>query len=476
MPVRAYQRLWYAAIFIGIATIQLAAAGDAKTPAAVPYRTGVDDAGPTTVRIARHSGRYSLTVDDKPYAIKGAGMGYSDGESIAGFAAAGGNTFRTWDTQHLNAQLDSAHKYSLMILVGLETGKELNGFNYDDAAAVSAQYTAMTRIIDRYRNHPNVLGWIIANEPNLLFDGAGAPAAANPRVYDALGDLVRYIHANDPSHPVTISFAFTPTLAVDIATALKRIPSLDFVSFQAYGALPAIPGLVKDLALDRPFMVTEFGPLGHWEMPVTQWGREIEEPSGPKATGYVQRMQPVIIDDRTGKLIGAFAFLWGQKQERTPTWYGMFSATGQKTAIVDELTRLWTGAYPANRAPLTQSITLDKRPPGASIRVLAGTSVNARVTSIDPDGDRLTTRWELMEEVRARSAGGHHEATPDIVPLQGVPGEVSRQKGSSHEAEDIATLKFVVPARPGEYRLFAYSSDRHNAVGTANIPFLVETD
>ena len=149
------------------------------------------------------------------------------------------------------------------------------------------------------------------------------------------------------------------------------MPSLDFVSLQAYGALSAIPERVAAMPGDWPFMITEYGPLGHWEMPATDWGREIEEPSGLKARGMRERMEPVILSDSTGRLIGSFAFLWGQKQERTPTWYGLFTADGARTASVDELTRWWTGHYPSK--PLACGLVDLPRRAGANRECPAGT-------------------------------------------------------------------------------------------------------
>lgn len=436
---------------------------------------------PARVSIVNSDKGFELRVNDKPYVIKGVGMGYSQAKDLARFAAAGGNTFRTWESQQLDEQLEAARRHGLMVLVGLDAGKQLGGFDYRDKSAVDAQYDRLVQFIERYKRHPNVLGWILANEPNLVFDASGAPAMADPAVYDALGQLSQYIHENDPYHPVTVSFSFTPSLASDIDDALSRIPELDFVSLQAYGALSVIPDFVNDTPIEKPFMITEYGPIGHWEMPSTSWGREIEEPSGPKAAGFIDRMQPVVMHDTTGKLLGAFAFLWGQKQERTPTWYGMFTESGEKTAIVDELTHLWTGNYPDNRAPLSESITLQGKSAFDSVRLKPGESVMAELSVTDSDNEVMRTHWQLMEEVQQRSDGGHFEATPPMVALQPVEESeatvVSTQQLVTDHAQDGTTiLQFVAPEQPGEYRLFAYTLDGRGGAGTANLPFLVEAE
>jgi hypothetical protein len=107
-------------------------------------------------------------------------------------------------------------------------------------------------------------------------------------------------------------------------------------------------------------------------MPQTAWGREIEEPSALKATGLYERIQQGIVNDPTGLCLGGYAFLWGQKQERTPTWYGMFLKTGEATAVVDELTRYWSGQYPENRAPMVDDIRLNDKKAVENVYVKPG--------------------------------------------------------------------------------------------------------
>jgi len=43
-------------------------------------------------------------------------------------------------------------------------------------------------------------------------------------------------------------------------------------------------------------------------------------------------------------------FSLGQKQERTPTWYGMFLSSGEATETVDVMEYIWTGRWPEIRA------------------------------------------------------------------------------------------------------------------------------
>ena len=125
---------------------------------------------------------------------------------------------------------------------------------------------------------------MVGNELNLLFDEKGGLKLVNPKAYIALAKVVDYIHKVDPHHPVTTTFAGAMKEHVNLA--LKHCPNLDFLSFQVYGGLGGISADVEKSGFKLPYLVTEFGPMGHWEMPATEWGREIEEPSAVRATRY----------------------------------------------------------------------------------------------------------------------------------------------------------------------------------------------
>ena len=427
----------------------------------MPYTNSTQT--PSVVKVVKHNNQYSLTVNGQLYDVRGVGLGYTNDENIVALKQAGGNTFRTWDLTHIEQELAMAEKLGLMIAVGIETGKELSGFDYNNKAAVAEQFTRVTAVIEKYKYHPNILLWVINNEPNLLFDDEEKLKEVNPKVYAAMGDIIDYIHAHDPNHPVTFSLAGANPK--DIAQVLKYAPNIDILSVQSYGGLVSLPDSITQSNVDKPYMVTEFGPLGHWELPTTEWGREIEEPSAVKASGMAKRMQDIILDDKTGKIIGSFAFFWGQKQERTPTWYGMFNETGEQTANIDELTRIWTGQYPANRAPLSEAISINNTQAVENVRLKSGQTATVKVQVTDLEGNLLTHEWVLMKEVEARSQGGHFEAKPATLALQVIKSDFK---------PDYVEMTFNAPTQVGEYRLFNYAHDTRNKVGNANIPFMVE--
>jgi hypothetical protein len=154
-------------------------------------------------------------------------------------------------------------------------------------------------------------------------------------------------------------------------------------------------------------------------------------------------------------------FLWGQKQERTPTWYGMFLPDGSETETIDVMHYIWKGGWPDNRAPQIKSLKLDSKTPAKDVRLNAKGVYKAKVEALDPDGDQLQYHWEILHESKATEAGGDPEEIP--IAISGL---------MEHPDTDQVVIK--APAEAGAYRLFVYVRDGHGNAGHANIPFLVE--
>jgi hypothetical protein len=407
---------------------------------------------PSHVKIKAVKGKYHFLVNNQLFEIKGV----NGGREVALLYKSGGTSFRAGGGANSKSMLDTAYKYHMMVAMNLSLRQELQKFDYNDTAAVARQFIAIKKVVDTYKNHPSVLCWVAGNELNLS-PNRGKPV--NPKVYDALKDVVDYINKTDPNHPVTTTFAGVSKAA--IVVALEHCPDLDFISLQVYGSLDRIPALAKAAGITKPYLITEFGPRGHWEVPATAWGREIEEPSAVKASGLMERIQKGIISDSSGLNLGGYAFLWGQKQERTPTWYGMFIKSGEATAAIDELTKYWTGKYPEIRAPKVDSLKLADKKAVENIYLKPGVKYPAKVYASDPNNFPLTYKWTILKEVIVRSQGGGREIEPDTVHIQ----VISNANGE---------LMFKSPKDTGEYRLFSYVFNGKNKVGTANVPFYVK--
>ncbi|MGK2927143.1 MAG: glycoside hydrolase family 2 TIM barrel-domain containing protein, partial [Lysobacterales bacterium] len=348
------------------------------------------------VEIVEIDGTYRLLRGGEPYEIKGAGIEYGNVEALV---AHGGNSLRTWrtDTDRATGQqvLDRAAALGVTVLMTIEIGRERHGFDYDDEQAVAAQLEYARGEVLKYRDHPALLAWSIGNEANLSFK--------NPKVFDAINAIAKMIHELDPHHPVTTALAgFDARLAELIRT---RAPDLDFVSIQMYGDIVNLPRYLDEARWEEPYFVTEWGATGHWEVAKTRWGAPIEQNSSEKAASYLRAYETAIAAD-PARAMGSYVFLWGQKQERTPTWYGMFLADGSETEVIDVMHYIWNGAWPANRSPRVEGLLLDGRTANQDIALDAGVRYAASVIAEDPDGDPLDYRWAVMRESEATQEGG----------------------------------------------------------------------
>lgn len=430
-----------------------------------PAASGVIEAGPRfegaiPVELRRtDAGGWTLLRGGEPYFIRGVGgTTYLDRA-----VAAGANSVRTWGAGEAIAILDEAHERGLSVVFGLWAGQERQGFDYDDANAVRAQLARFREVVRAYKDHPAILMWGLGNENDLFY--------TDLKVWDALNDIAEMIHEEDPSHPV-----MHVTAGLDVAEVqliMDRAPAIDVYGVNTYGELvggtrefrsygyegPSVGRQLRRAGWDGPYVIAEWGPDGHWEVPRTAWGASIEQTSHEKARVYRLRYERGIAADTT-HILGSYAFLWGDKQETTPTWYGIFTPGGYETEVLDELQRLWTGAYPANRAPALTAYTADGRDRYASLVVEPQARVTFEATVTDPDGDALRYEWELLPESTDIRAGGDAEERPDAVALS-----VVRREGG--------TLAIRAPRVAGPYRLFVYAYDGAGNVATANFPFHV---
>ena len=403
------------------------------------------------VEIVGESGNYQLLRGGKSYVVKGAGIDHADLQSLV---AHGGNSFRTWavddGVEPAQQLLDKAQSLGLTVSLCLEFARERQGFDYDDPVAVARQAAQTRARVLKYKDHPALLTWIIGNELNFDFE--------NPRVYAAVNDVSKMIHSVDPNHPTTTAIASFDKKALAAIETLA--PDLDFISFQLYGDLVNLPRYMEESGFDKPYFVTEWGAVGHWEVGKTRWGAPIEQTSSEKAENYAASYRSVL-QPFSQQAIGNYVFLWGQKQEKTPTWYGMFLDSGEETETVDVMHHIWTGQWPGNRTPRISPITLGSKTAFENVILSRGKPYIASVEALDSDDDPLRYKWEVRSESAAQQSGGDHEEVPDV-----IVGRIQ------NPTEPEITL--VAPEQGGAYRLFVYVYDGQNHAAHANIPFYVE--
>lgn len=400
---------------------------------------------PVKVEIRKTKTGFEILRGGRPYFIKGAGGTYN----MEKLQASGGNSVRTWSSNEGKEVLDQAEKLGLSVTMGLNVSRERHGFNYDDSVAVKKQLERLRTEVRKFKDHPALLAWGIGNELNLDYK--------NPKVWDAVNDIAQMIHQEDPNHPATTMLAGVNKTVIGFIKT--RCPELDLLSVQVYGGLAKVPEQLATAGWNAPYMVTEWGPTGHWECPKTPWGAPIEETSTEKASVYRSRYEASILKDKN--CLGSYVFLWGQKQERTPTWYGLFTEAGEDSQVVDVMEYEWKGKWPANRAPHLNAMQLDGKKAIDFIYLSPSGRYPISLSVSDPDGDKLQSRWEILPEATDLGQGGDKESRP-----QNIRGLVKNSK--------LEQAELTAPEKAGAYRLFVYVSDGKNNVATANIPFYVK--
>jgi len=385
---------------------------------------------------------WQLFRDGEPYLIRGAG----GSGSLERLAAAGANSVRLWGVDEAQEVLDEAHELGMTVTVGIWLAHVHHGFDYRDSSQVDEQLQQARDAVLKFRDHPALLLWGIGNEME------GYESGDDPVIWAAVNDIAAMVNELDPNHPTMTVTAEIGGGRID--SVHRRSPAIDIHGINTYGGALTIAERVREGGGTKPYVITEFGPVGTWEMPKTDWGAPYEQTSTEKAEFYRQSYQKAIVES-DGQSLGSYAFLWGAKMEATATWFGMILADGAKLGAMDVMTEIWSGKAPSDLSPTIEPLVLD-----GTTELSPGAVVEASTVVIDPEGKELELKWILRPESGDYLTGG------DFRPfLPDIDGSVIEASGSR------AVIR--MPEEPGPYRLFAYAYDPAGNAAVANIPLLV---
>ena len=393
------------------------------------------------VSIVEKNGELRLNRDGKPYFIKGAG----GSDHLKLLKESGGNSIRTWGADNLEPLLDQAQKLGLTVTVGIWLGHKEHGFSYDNADQVSEQYENVRKAVLKYRYHPALLMWALGNE---MEDGEGKSAA----IWSAINNLATLVKSLDPNHPTMTVLA---EIGGDKVKNLHRLcPAIDVIGINSYGGAASIPERYTKAGGTKPYIVTEFGPQGEWELAKNDWGVVAEATSSAKTVFYRKAYEGAIRDKPL--CLGSYAFVWGDKQETSPTWFGMLLHDGSRLGVVDTMQELWTGAPPEFPCPTLKSLKIvgkDQVKPGAIIR--------ADLDLPPSKSGALKVEWVLQNDEKSPKVVKTKEGGLPIFPDAVISSD------SNH-----AEVK--MPKQDGIYRLFAYVHDTHGGAAVANVLLQVQ--
>jgi hypothetical protein len=356
-------------------------------------------AGPSVVKVTGSQGNWTLTVNGAPWQVKGITYGppaqAADGY-VRDLKNMGVNTIRVWGVDQTNTPIlvDTAARYGIKVIVG----EWLNqGADYvNDTAYMNSVKTSIVNDVNLLKGHQGVLMWDVGNEVILTMQDHGLSAAdvEARRVGYAkfVNQVADAIHGADPNHPVTSTDAYTGAWPY----YKQYSPSLDLMAVNSYGA---IGGVYNDWAAGgytKPYIVTEGGPSGEWEVPNDVNGVPTEPTDLQKRDGYTSSWNAVNAHPKVD--LGITEFHYGIENDFGGIWLNTFTG-GWKRLGYAALQKAYTGQAPANTAPEINSMTVSNQtavPAGGTF------SVNASVS--DPNGDYI--RYNLMYSNKYVSGGG----------------------------------------------------------------------
>ncbi|RDI24717.1 discoidin domain-containing protein [Lentzea flaviverrucosa] len=361
------------------------------------------------VHVTGSQGDWQLTVDGQPWVVKGLTWGPPAADAaryMPELRSMGVNTLRTWGTDaSTRPLLDAAASHGLRVINGfwLQPGGGPGSggcVNYVTDAQYKADVLGQIRQwVTTYKDHPGVLMWNVGNESILGLQNCYSGAELeNQRVAYAryLNEAARAIHAIDTGHPVTNTDAWTGAWAYLKA----HTPDLDLYSVNSYGNVCQVRQDWISGGHTKPYILTEAGPAGEWEVPDDANGVPAEPTDVQKRDGYTQAWNCIV--GHTGVSFGGTLFHYGTEYDFGAVWFNLTPA-GKKRLSFYAVQRAFGGATPANTPPVISAMTVPQT-------VAAGAPLTIDVAAADPNGDAIA--WSAAFNSKYIDNSGALAATP----------------------------------------------------------------
>ena len=269
--------------------------------------------GDTIIERSKEHG-YRFLVNGEPFKVKGvAGYRY-----LKELKAYGGNTMRTWSIEAQGEEfLDKAHSLGIKVVAGIWVQHARHGYDYSDKSFVRKQRRQVESIVKEFKDHPAILAWGLGNEVEIGLSDEDAEA-----MWEEMNTLALIVKKADPDHPIMSSVAGFDQEKINMLQ--KHFPELDIIGANAYGFAPRVGVLLKEYGWEKPYMITEFGPIGPWEgVAESEWGAPIEETSHQKAKRYWDA-QVAAMEEDSEYCLGTFPFIGATSKRPLPLGLGCF--------------------------------------------------------------------------------------------------------------------------------------------------------
>ncbi|MFF5662901.1 discoidin domain-containing protein [Streptomyces griseofuscus] len=398
------------------------------------------------VKVEGAQGNWRLTVGGQPYTVKGVTWGPAASDAptyLPGVKAMGANTIRTWGTDGSSkALLDAAAANGIRVINGFwlqPGGGPGAGGCVDyvtDTTYKNAMLTEFAQWVDAYKSHPATLMWNVGNESVLGLQNcySGSQLEAERNAYTSfVNDVAKKIHSIDPDHPVTSTDAWTGAWPY----YKRNAPDLDLYAVNSYSNVCKVRQDWLDGGYTKPYIITETGPAGEWEVPDDVNGIPDEPTDIQKADGYTKAWN--CVTGHQGVALGATLFHYGTEHDFGGVWFNL---------VPDGLKRL---SYYAVKKAYTGSTAGDNTPPvisnmtaGLASSAPAGGEFTVHADVRDPDGDPITYKVFL--------SGNYANGDKRLVEAQW------RSTGNG-------TFVVTAPQKLGVWKVYLQAEDGHGNAG-----------
>ena len=395
--------------------------------------------------IKQINGKWTFLIEGKSFEVKGATFGYDKDvnnyeKHFQELNNLGVNTIRTWGTgEHTRKLLDVAHKYNIKVMLGIwmrhgKPGMEADdSFDYvNDSIGKETMYKNTLSIVEKYKNHPAILTWGVGNEVYLNM-ATDKEKIAYSKLLERICFQIKKI---DENHPVTSVEAWT--FGVD--WWLKYVPSIDIFGINTYGAgANILPQELAKKGVKKPYVITEFGVRGEWEIKKDKNG-VIPEPTDQEkydaiVKGYSEWIKP------KPNCLGVYVFHYANDNRHVAPWLltHFKSMTRPQYWAIREA---YTGKKPINNVPIIKSFQLLEN------NIKSETWVAVKLDAIDIENEALTISFYYNQRT------GSRKRKDQLVKLQ--------SRGNLSEGIEIK-----LPKENGGIRVYAVVSDTYNNAGIA---------
>ena len=292
-----------------------------------------------------------------------------------------------------------------------------------------------------YKNHPAVLTWGIGNEV-YLNTATDAEKIAYSKLLERICNTIKQ---SDPNHPITSIEAWT----FGLDWWRKYVPSLDIYGLNSYG--PGANLLADELLkkeIDKPYIVTEFGVIGEWDIKQEINGVKTEPSDNQKYNAIVDGYKDWIQNKPSN--LGVFVFHYASGNEFTAPW--LFTHYDNMTRPQYwAIRKAYTGKKPINAVPEIKTFEL----PNSTFK--SGSWIPVTLEIPDLENDSLNVSFSYNQRTGSRKRR-------DQINTVEYRGDISNG------------FEIKLPKENGPIKLYAIVKDTYNNVGMASTGIVVMDD